>query len=263
MFKADRALDQQRALFDSMLKMRPTLTQSTKERAPFVARKAETQPRSTSNFSTMGKLTDADRTTLMNHKGCFKCRHYYTNHAANKCTIPAEFQNKEPLSDASALKARPANLGPYSPPSKVQVQVQKVAAAAPTFHHQLPAHIVAQMSALTVDEADPSPSTPSNAFAAAVLVEDDETSSCVYSDDSDSYVAPFSSPQIHWACLLDGPASFSSLSVDALIDNGSSLVLIDERTVAELGLRRRPLPTHWYQQSELLNQRTTLVLGGP
>ena len=42
---------------------------------------------------------------------------------------------------------------------------------------------------------------------------------------------------------MDGPSVPEPLSITALIDNGSHSVLIDEKLVKELGLRRRALPT--------------------
>ena len=59
-------------------------------------------------------------------------------------------------------------------------------------------------------------------------------------DDSDcdvECVAPVSIPHFRWKCLLDGPNLGKPLIVDALIDNGSSLVLINEQLVGQLGLR--------------------------
>lgn len=43
-------------------------------------------------------------------------------------------------------------------------------------------------------------------------------------------------------CLLDRPAVSSPLTVSALIDHRSSLVLIDEELVAQLRLHHRELP---------------------
>ncbi|KAG1857406.1 hypothetical protein F4604DRAFT_1589940, partial [Suillus subluteus] len=69
--------------------------------------------------------------------------------------------------------------------------------------------------------------------------------SSVLDDGSDSEddmcVAPFETAHIMWPCLLTGPNSNSFERVDALIDHGSHLVLIDENVVNKLGLRKRKL----------------------
>ncbi|KAG2341963.1 hypothetical protein BDR05DRAFT_1029194, partial [Suillus weaverae] len=54
-------------------------------------------------------------------------------------------------------------------------------------------------------------------------------------------VAPLQTPHLRWDCLVDGPAVSSPLTVSALIDHGSSLVLIGEDLVNKLGLCRRQL----------------------
>ncbi|KAG2335659.1 hypothetical protein BDR05DRAFT_1024893 [Suillus weaverae] len=60
-------------------------------------------------------------------------------------------------------------------------------------------------------------------------------------DSGEECVAPLQTPHLRWDCLVDGPAVSSPLKVSALIDHGSSLVLIGEELVAKLGLRRRQL----------------------
>ena len=65
-------------------------------------------------------------------------------------------------------------------------------------------------------------------------------------NDSDSdveCVAPVSIPHFHWKCLLDDPNLGEPLVVDALIDNSSSLVLINEQLIGQLGLQVGALPS--------------------
>ena len=61
-------------------------------------------------------------------------------------------------------------------------------------------------------------------------------------DTGDECIAPLSVPHFYWSCLIDGPNLASSLPVEALIDNGSHLVLIDTALVKKLGLRLYTLP---------------------
>jgi hypothetical protein len=56
--------------------------------------------------------------------------------------------------------------------------------------------------------------------------------------EDDMCVAPFETAHLLWPCLLTGPSTDSFERVDALIDHGSHLVLIDENIVNKLGLRR-------------------------
>ena len=54
---------------------------------------------------------------------------------------------------------------------------------------------------------------------------------------------PFFSRHLEWRCRVDAPSVPKPLSITALIDNSSHSVLIDEKLVRELGLRRRALPS--------------------
>ncbi|KIK43352.1 hypothetical protein CY34DRAFT_40541, partial [Suillus luteus UH-Slu-Lm8-n1] len=84
---------------------------------------------------------------------------------------------------------------------------------------------------------------------AAVEVEENHTVAVVMpsavlgngSDSDEECVAPLQTPHLRWDCRIDGPAVSSSIVVSALIDHGSSLVLIDEDLVLKLGLRRHQL----------------------
>ncbi|KAG1839529.1 hypothetical protein F4604DRAFT_1599551, partial [Suillus subluteus] len=60
-------------------------------------------------------------------------------------------------------------------------------------------------------------------------------------DSGEECVAPLQTPHLRWDCLVDGPGVSSPINVSALIDHGSSLVLIGEELVNKLGLRRRQL----------------------
>ncbi|KAG2737965.1 hypothetical protein P692DRAFT_20702742, partial [Suillus brevipes Sb2] len=94
----------------------------------------------------------------------------------------------------------------------------------------------------TLTEADATAAKPKTKPVAAVGA---VMPSSVLNDGSDSeddmYVAPFETAHLMWPCLLTGPSSASFERVDALIDHGSHLVLIDESIVKRLGLRRRKL----------------------
>ena len=114
-----------------------------------------------------------------------------------------------------------------------------------TDHPRLPPHarqeltmgLSAAASASASSSTSSSSSSIAEAMAAAVLMPD----SGVYIDDSDSseYVAPLQTPHFYWDCCPSGPNHNSSLPVRALIDHVSSLVMIDEKVVNDLRLKRR------------------------
>ena len=64
------------------------------------------------------------------------------------------------------------------------------------------------------------------------------------SDTDEECVSLVSCPQLFWGCHANGPLTVYLLEVEALFDNGSSLVLIGEELVARLGLRTREFPKH-------------------
>ncbi|KAG2337937.1 hypothetical protein BDR05DRAFT_952292 [Suillus weaverae] len=97
----------------------------------------------------------------------------------------------------------------------------------------------------TLMESDAIAAKPKTKTVAAVRPMGAVMPSSVLDDGSDSEddmcVAPFETAHIVWPCLLTGPSSNSFERVDALIDHGSHLVLIDKNIVNKLGLRKRKL----------------------
>ncbi|KAG2737936.1 hypothetical protein P692DRAFT_20760337, partial [Suillus brevipes Sb2] len=141
----------------------------------------------------LGSLTEAERTLLAKHKGCFKCRKFYVSHQSKDCSEGApEASSYKTLTEADAIAAKP--------------KTKTVAAVGPV-----------------------------GAVMPSSVLEDGSDS------EDDMYVAPFETAHLLWPCLLTGPSSASFERVDALIDHGSHLVLIDENVVERLGLRRRKL----------------------
>jgi hypothetical protein len=83
----------------------------------------------------------------------------------------------------------------------------------------------------------------------------------VLNDESDSEdelcIAPFETAHFIWPCLLTGPSSESFECVDALIDHGSHLVLIDESVVDKLGLWKHKLRTKIEANSAFMNNSSS------
>ncbi|KAG3229868.1 hypothetical protein P692DRAFT_20718138, partial [Suillus brevipes Sb2] len=96
-------------------------------------------------------------------------------------------------------------------------------------------------------ESDANAAKPKTKAVAAVAPVGAVMPSSVLDDGSDSEddmcVAPLETAHLLWPCLLTGPSSETPERVDALIDHGSHLVLIDESVVKRLGLRTRKLHT--------------------
>ena len=100
------------------------------------------------------------------------------------------------------------------------------------------------------------------------------------SKSGDECIAPFSVPHFRWHCLLDGPNTEFSIPVDALIDNGSHLVLIDDALVKNSAGGREKMSLSQYVQLSCVSEDsvfqscsfhaivasrlcTPLLLGGP
>ncbi|KAG1849853.1 hypothetical protein C8R48DRAFT_778448 [Suillus tomentosus] len=150
---------------------------------------------SSSSASCLGSLTETERTLLMKHRGCFKCRKFYVSHQSKDCTDGApDASAYKTLTELDALAAKPKS--------------RNVATVGP---------VGAVMPSTVIEEGSDS--------------------------EDDMYVAPFETSHLIWPCLLTGPLCDSFERIDALIDHGSHLVLINEDVVKRLGLRRRKLHT--------------------
>ncbi|KAG1898327.1 uncharacterized protein F5891DRAFT_955705 [Suillus fuscotomentosus] len=83
--------------------------------------KNPSSPKTYNSSSHLGGLTETERTLLMDHKGCFKCRKFYVSHHSKECTDSApEASSYKTLMEADALAAK----------SKTKKQTRSVAAVA-------------------------------------------------------------------------------------------------------------------------------------
>ncbi|KAJ7153985.1 hypothetical protein C8R43DRAFT_1126652 [Mycena crocata] len=94
-----------------------------------------------------------------------------------------------------------------------------------------------------VDRARPntkgkSKANPITVSAVIPNVEDSDDSVGTDDDLSREVSTPISLPQLVWDCLLEGPMSNLPIEIQALIDHGSGLVLIDSDVADALALRR-------------------------
>ena len=178
------------------------------------------------NSKPLPKLTPSKRNIILNHQGCFKCRQLYIDHVGANCPNdfpPAESYKPLTVEHAEAVhdsKNKPKTQGSTGP-----------GAAGPL--HPGPSRPVAHIG-YTKEETE-------DTWSAVLGVGEED------SDENDRCVRtradpPFSSGHLAWRCRIDGPAVSEPLTVTTLIDNSFHLVLIDERLVMELRLRRRKLP---------------------
>ena len=166
------------------------------------------------NFTSLPKLTPAERAIIFEHQGCFKCRKLYVEHKGANCPngFPAPGSYK-PLTNEYAEAVRDSK---NKPKPRAQGTVAHVG---------------------YVTEGEGGPEVQSAVLGIGEEDLDDETR-CAPTNS-----LPFFSRHLEWRCRVDGPSVPEPLSINALIDNGSHSVLIDEKLVRELGLRRRALPS--------------------
>ena len=171
---------------------------------------APTTQRQVMSSAVLPRLTPIERAIIFEHQGRFKCRRLYVDHKGANCPngfpAPGTYKALTPeyAEAVKDSKNRPRRGGPVA------------------------AHIG---HAPTNEDSTPS---------AVLGVGEGE------SDDSAKYVpksSSFSSGHLEWRCQIDGPSTSKPLVITTLTDNGSHSVLIDERLVARLGLRRRRLPS--------------------
>jgi hypothetical protein len=163
------------------------------------------------------KLTDDERSLLMEHAGCLKCRKFYIGHRAHQCTTTISGKGYKTLTEKDAQRAKSIHLSKTASSS----QITTVA---------------------TVSDATPSNQTED--FVAAVFpsLSSGAVGDGSFTDGSDSSFSSVSSPppikskHFIWNCSLTGPSVTFPVNKPSLIDNGCHMVLIRPDIVEELGL---------------------------
>ncbi|KAI6095623.1 hypothetical protein F5141DRAFT_988573, partial [Pisolithus sp. B1] len=155
-------------------------------------------------------LTTDECCLLSDNSGCFKCQWFFQNHTTHNCL------NDFP--DANTYKMLTADDVESAQGKKCPHPVAVVTEEEP-----------AVKCACSSDDERVAVVMPSVALGDG-------------SDSGEEYVALFSVPHFHWSCLVNGPNVPSAISMKALIDNGSHLVLIDAALVKQLGLHHHSLP---------------------
>lgn len=149
---------------------------------------------------------------LNDNVGCYKCHQFFQNHTTLTC--PNDFPDAKGYATLTAADVETAHSKKHTKPIVAVVEDELVAKRACAADKGVePIAIV----------------MPSAALGSGT-------------DTGDKCITPLSVPHFYWPCLIDGPNLASSLPVEALIDNGSHLVLIDAALVKKLGLRLYTLP---------------------
>ena len=163
------------------------------------------------------RLTEDERRLLQEHDGCFKCRTFYAGHRQAECNISVSGKGYKPLTVQDALRAKS----------------QKTSRRTTTVG--------------VVSDAAPPPPSESPKVVAAVFPDFDDDDELSFSDPFDDSLPSVSVPpplkckHLTWKCALTGPAG--SFPVNALIDSGAHMVLIQSALVHKLQLPVFPLST--------------------
>ncbi|KAF8231905.1 hypothetical protein L208DRAFT_1274899, partial [Tricholoma matsutake] len=168
-------------------------------------------PPNVTHSTPLKPLTEDEKTLLRQHLGCYKCHVFYAGHLGRNCTNP-----QPTLEDCKWVMAANA--------AKAKAVYDKIQAAA-------------HMALTTV---------------AAIFEADMVFKGSKSNGDSEDYVdanevkeymtLPFALPQhLCWTCCIDALATCAATPVNALIDHGSSPVLIFSELADILCLTARPL----------------------
>ena len=180
------------------------------------------------------RLTEDERRLLQEHDGCFKCHTFYARHRQAECNISVSGKGYKPLTIQDTLRAKS----------------QKTL----------------QQTTMVGVVSDATPLTPSEnpKVVAAVFPDFDDDNELSFSDPFDDSLPSVSVPpplkckHLTWKCLLTRPAG--SFPVNALIDSGAHMVLIQAALVHKLQLPVLPLDTPELVNVAIASNTSTLPL---
>jgi len=162
------------------------------------------------NTNKLPRLTDSERSLLFDNEGCLKCRRFFAKHRATNC--PNDFLSPGTY---KTLTTEDVNAACHKMSSTVAMVTESTRGSG-----NLPvAVIMPPMNESAVLEGDSSDLSKDS---------DDSVSPCS---------VPLSMPHYRWKCAVDDQHSINHTQIEALIDNGSHTVLIQDELVNRLGLR--------------------------
>ena len=192
----------------------------------------------------MVRFMDAERRLLFDNEGCLKCRKVFVPHRSANC--PDGFPNGanyktltqsfvDHIKSRMNKKSVAAIMQPANDPtaSSSTAPIAAIMGSSSSAVAYMPSNTFNVLEDDTGDSDDtvsllPTASAP-NCVAASMLKACDDT-------------APISIPHFFWRCTVGGAKNSFPITISALLDHGSHIVLISSDLDDELGLKRRTLP---------------------
>ncbi|THH08961.1 hypothetical protein EW146_g8826 [Bondarzewia mesenterica] len=153
----------------------------------------------TTTFVKLLKLTEDERSLLLKHNGCLKCRQFYMDHTSKTC--PNNFPIASTYQTLTLANAKNAQCS-LSSTRPTSAQASKPST---------PCRHVTTVLPMTEDWQGLAEETPQS--------------------DTDEYVhhknlSPLSTPSLLWRCSIPSSISSAPFLMTALIDDGSQFILI-------------------------------------
>jgi RNase H-like domain found in reverse transcriptase/Integrase zinc binding domain len=201
---------------------------------------------SSTSHSVLPKLSSVKRQLLYNNEGCLKCRRVFIQHRSAAC--PNNFPdatNYKPLTQSFVNlikkclgKPLAAVMTSMAETEAVTTSVAVLIAAVMGMSCNPTAYMPSNASSVIEGESDSNMSVSNRNFAAAVANQATSALTVLNED-----LAPFTVPHGHlfWHCSINGAANGFPITLSALIDHGSHVVLISDEFTNSLFLKRSKL----------------------
>ena len=199
---------------------------------------------SSASHSVLPKLSSVKRQLLYDNEGCLKCRRVFVQHRSAAC--PNDFPdttNYKPLTQSFVnlikkclRKPLAAVMTSVAETEAVTASVAIPIAAVMGMLRNPTAYMPSNASSMIEGESDSDMSVSNRNFAAAVANQATSVLTALNED-----LAPFTVPHLFWRCSINGAANGFPITLSALIDHGSHIVLISDEFTNSLFLKRRKL----------------------
>ena len=199
---------------------------------------------SSASRSVLPKLSSVKRQLLYDNEGCLKCRRIFVQHRSAAC--PNDFPdttNYKPLTQSfvDLIKKRlrkplAAVMTSVAETEAVTASVAVPIAAVMGMSRNPTAYMPSNTSSVIEGESDSDMSVSNRNFAAAVA---NQATSALTALNED--LALFTVLHLFWRCSINGAANGFPITLSALIDHGSHVVLISDEFTNSLFLKHRKL----------------------
>jgi hypothetical protein len=195
---------------------------------------------SSASCSVLPKLSSVERQLLYDNEGCLKCRRIFVQHRSAAC--PNDFPdatNYKPLTQSFVNlikkclgKPLAAVMTSVAETEAVTASVAIPIAAVMGMSRNPMAYMPSNASSVIEGESDSDMSVSNRNFAAAVA---NQATSALTALNED--LAPFTVPHLFWCCSINKAANGFPITLSALIDRGSHVVLISDEFTDSLFLQ--------------------------